>query len=712
MEVLALAALLGVGYVLTKGPAEPSGVESFINEAAAPAPRDAAGQPDGFSREFPYGGQPPDLYPQERTPHGPRVATIPGKPRQPSYGPDGELDQYYQLPTGGSLPSNPIEQPDLYPRNQLFSTPLPSQAPQTAVTSQVRMNVPGHEEPPVYNSGKTVISPLTGLPMSPDEFTHNNMVPFFRGSVKQNMTDDANRSKLDNMIGTGFNQIEKREQAPLFDPHREPTGNITGLENITDFFQDRVVVNSNRAFEKPMESTRVGPGVSQGFSSLPIGGFQQFEVMEVAKRNLSIDELRVASNPRITYEGVVIAGKTIGAQRGEIGEVRKYHPDKFFMNEHGERNFVTTSENSRPTTRSDQVIKFQARSETSSEFMGPAAASDFSATYTVPSFKAPFARQQDGYGYRNADGSSYGTSDTDAQNNDYGASSIEMLANQRNVTSERGQALNLVTAGVPGALTVYDPDDVARTTVRETTGANDWIGGAVGVAALKLTVYDPSDITRITHRNTNAEVDTALNVTRAGVGSMRTLQFPDGWRNTSKEAISANSAYTGSAGQARAKGEQVYDGAYAMRQNGMKELTSVGRQPEYGNGIKPLFNGEDNVNLSYRKITSDVLNDRDNTVNRVVGPAAGTEAIGLQRPKQILRLDIAKDRNIHDILDTLDDNPYALPLFKIAQQPGLPASREFGGFPHADTDLRQFTGRSAPASALRVQGPFEMGLAR
>jgi len=672
MEVLALAGLLGVGYVLTKG-SEPKGTETFVSDTNPDAP-------DGSNEEFPRGGQPPYLYPEDRTPPG--YGTIPGKPRQPRLAPEGQLDQFYKLPSGGMLPSNPITQPDLYPRNLLFSTPsLAPQSPQTAVTSQTRMNVPGHEAPPNYNSGKTVISALTGLPMPTEEFTHNNMVPFFRGSVKQNMTDDSNRSKLDNMIGTGFDQIAKREQAPLFDPHREPTGNITGLENITDFFHDRVVPSTNRAFEKPVESTMVGPGLEQGYSSLPIGGFQQFEALEVAKRGLSVDDLRYASNPKITYEGVVIPGQAIGTMRGEAGETRKYRPDKFFINQDGERDFVgPVKDNVKPMARPGQVMKHQARTETSSEFQGPASASDFSATYTVPSFRAPFVRQQDGYGFRNADGSTYGVPDTDAPNNDFGAAAYELFTNQRNVTGERGQALNLTTAGVPSAMTVYDPNDVARTTVRETTGANDWVGGAVGVEATKLKVYDPTDIMRVTHRNTNAEVDTALNVTRAGVPGQRTLQFPDGWRATSKAELAGASQWVGAAGLARATGEQVYDGAYNMRQNGMKEATAAGRQPINGSGILPTFNGEDNVNLSYRKIATDVLNDRDNTVDRVVGPGAGPEQIGLQRPKQLLQISVANDRNINAIVDMLDDNPYALPLTKIANQPDVPLAREFSGF--------------------------------
>jgi Raf kinase inhibitor-like YbhB/YbcL family protein len=42
-------------------------------------------------------------------------------------------------------------------------------------------------------------------------------------------------------------------------------------------------------------------------------------------------------------------------------------------------------------------------------------------------------------------------------------------------------------------LTVYDPNDVARTTIRETTEDNDYLGTAAGAAdaAQKLTVYDP-----------------------------------------------------------------------------------------------------------------------------------------------------------------------------------------------------------------------------
>jgi hypothetical protein len=42
------------------------------------------------------------------------------------------------------------------------------------------------------------------------------------------------------------------------------------------------------------------------------------------------------------------------------------------------------------------------------------------------------------------------------------------------------------------------------------------------------------------------------------------------------------------------------------------------------------------------------------------------EAVGVQRAKQTLHLDIAADRNMADVLDGLADNPYAMPVHKIA----------------------------------------------
>ena len=290
MEVLALAGLLGVGYVLTKGQKAEEPAENHEGFETG-----EGGMPD----LPPMGGQPPQLFPKDRTRVGEQ--RTPGLPLAPSRSADGELDLFYELPSGGSLPTNPYSDQDLYQRKLVFSEPAPTlvpQAPLSAVTAQVRFNTDGMEQPPVYNSGKTVISPLTGLPMQAADFTHNNMVPFYKGAPKQNMTDDAMTARLDHLQGAGSTEIGKREMAPMFEPIKAPTGNVNGLEIATDFLQDRVLLPTNRAFERVVEPTRVGPGLDQGYSAFPVGGFQQFETLEIAKQRATVDDLRVASNPK------------------------------------------------------------------------------------------------------------------------------------------------------------------------------------------------------------------------------------------------------------------------------------------------------------------------------------------------------------------------------------------------------------------------------
>ena len=722
MEVAALAGLLGLGYMLTLP--KTSTVPVTVTEGFATR--------ESSTPLFANGGQPPPLYPEDKTPPGHR--TIPGLPRQPNTTIDTQNSDHARSLLFASPPSIPHDQatPHLYmsTNNQQQQDPDPEYSESGPSSSSSSNSNPW-------------ISPLTGIAMGVDEFTHANMVPFQRGAPKQNIQPDANRSVLDNMVGAGSLDIGKREQGPLFNPHREPTGNVFGFESVTSFMQDRMVAPMNRANERPMEAVRVGPGVGEGYSAVGAGGFQQFEAQEIARsRYMSVDDTRTASNPKLSYEGVMNAGAAINPMRGELGEVRKYRPDTFFLNETGERNFVTVGENTKPMVHSTQVLKFQSREETSTEAFGPAQSTDFSATYTVPSFKAPNGYQHEGTGFRHADGSAYGVADTDAVNNDFGRDGIELPVNQRNVTGERGQTLNLSgpaaqtvyeqdvarttvrestgandrvgVAGAVGAkklivydpmdmpsipnrevtgpnsrfgaggvaavgaqkMTVYDPTDIARTTVRETTGATEFVGIAGAVGAKKLTVYDPTDLPRATTRNTLESVDTAMNVTRIG-GGAAVLAFPDGMRPTTKASVSANSAYSGSAGPATFSAEQVYDTAYAMRTNPTKEVVASGRRPVAGNGSLETFNGQDYTNLSFRQPASDSLNDRENTTDRVMGATMGVEALGLQRPKDILQMDVSRDRNIHEILDTLNDNPYALPIHKIAQ--GVPLRRSGAG---------------------------------
>jgi hypothetical protein len=483
-----------------------------------------------------------------------------------------DLDLMYNFPASSRIDSEP--NPDKQGGYLGFPVPSASSVPQRpsdAVISNVRQNTSGQEKTPVLTKEKTIISPLTGLAMKPEEFTHANMVPFYRGNLKQNMSDTANRTLLDNYTGGGVIQQEKREQGPMFEASRAPTGVPYGSEIATDYMQERVVAPTNRASERPFEQVRVGKGLGQGFTSLPSGGYQQADALHYA-RPRSTDELRTANNPKLTYEGRVVKGAHFVTAPGKLGEVRKHLPDKFYLNKNGERNFTTTGANLKATERPVQVLRETTRPETTKEYEGPAKSQDFNATYTVASTRAPMVKQAGSWGFRNADSTSYADKDTEKDQNDYGKAGIEIRPNERYFTGERGQTLNPKPQGT-GKVTMplqdgprqtrkdenlgnpnqagyfntgntrgpaYDPNDVARTTIKETTLDGDYMGTASG--PLKLTTYDPDDIAKTTIRETTEDSDYVGAV--AGPAKL-TVYDPDETARTTIRETTEDSDYVG-----------------------------------------------------------------------------------------------------------------------------------------------------------------------
>jgi hypothetical protein len=57
--------------------------------------------------------------------------------------------------------------------------------------------------------------------MKSSEFTHNNMMPFFGGSLKQNVNVNANSSLLESHTGNIKYKIEKKEKRPFFQPKKK-----------------------------------------------------------------------------------------------------------------------------------------------------------------------------------------------------------------------------------------------------------------------------------------------------------------------------------------------------------------------------------------------------------------------------------------------------------------------------------------------------------
>jgi hypothetical protein len=254
--------------------------------------------------------------------------------------------------------------------------------PIEAATPMIAMTSSGVEASSTWVKGDSLVSGLSGQTIKTSDFRHNNMQPFFGGSVKQNMTASANTSRLDTFTGAGTTQIKKTEISPMFD-YNQPFGQPFGNEPNAEFIRSRIVDPSRRNNEKPFEPTRVGPALGEKGGLTGKGGFQQIEVNEIMKRAMpTTDKLRVADKPKVSYNNQVIPGSHfITAPALDTGEVRKYRPDTFFLNESGERNGIASSEVLKESVRPTQVLKYTTRTDTTEEIIGAPASQEAFKSY-------------------------------------------------------------------------------------------------------------------------------------------------------------------------------------------------------------------------------------------------------------------------------------------------------------------------------------------
>lgn len=638
MEAAALFALVGLGYTITKLSGKETAAEGFqTNAQRGPATDPLTTRPVGAG---------PRAAAAELDFRYQNLMSEPLPPSEPNPGIQGTLLTYAPPPVR-TVAMNP----SLQPRPEPIDTATPD----------VALNPAGFEAQPNYVDGDFVTSELTGERMQTRDFTHNNMVPFYGGSVKQNVGAGANSAILDSYSGSGVTQIAKKEVETMFDTARAPYGNPYGLEASADFVQSRIVDPRSRAGERPFEPVRVAPGVNEGFAATGKGGFQQFEVNQYMIDNIRrTDDLRTSDDPKLTYNQPVVPGQHfIGGAAENPGEVRKYRPDTFYIDEDGKR-FGAAGQGAytKETTRPIQVMKHVTRPETSAELIGTAAAQEFGESYVVGSYRSPMAQQYGGAGYRNADMTSYTSADTDAPENDYGRAGYEVRPNERNLTSERTMGLNLKPADA-GATTIHYDDTNRPTRRQETVGNIRQTGTAVGYAqgAPAVTVWDPSDVARTTVKEGTINWNWFGQAAPSADGATRMKVYDpeDIARPTQKQQLATKWDYYGTPAAAN-QDFTSHDAAYNMRSNPNKEQIAAGRDPMHGNGgALAVFDG--NIHQTTKKLDADIVNDRSNAVNRVVGLPTGVGDIGQVRPRVPLKLDVSRVRNGREVVGAVLENP-------------------------------------------------------
>jgi hypothetical protein len=101
--------------------------------------------------------------------------------------------------------------------------------------------------------------------------------------------------------------------------------------------------------------------------------------------------------------------------------------------------------------------------------------------------------------------------------------------------------VGIVGPAMPNKQTVYDPNDIARTTIKETMIDNDHIGFHGPIFGSKMTVYDPNDVLRTTIKETNIEnMAPHINLSTTGPKSLTVYDPDDIMRTTIKETTIDN----------------------------------------------------------------------------------------------------------------------------------------------------------------------------
>lgn len=221
------------------------------------------------------------------------------------------------------------------------------------------------------DSDKT-FTDLAGRKINVKDYS-DNMVPFL-GKTKNIGTQlnnfNSTEQVLDTNTGSGSLQITKSEVAPLFKP-QEHVQWANGAPNQSDFYQSRVNASLSMNNTKPWQEEHVGPGLNKGFTSEGTGGFNAGLEARNSWIDKTVNELRVLTNPKQTFELTNHQGpaQTLVKNLGFEGKVEKHLPDKFYINT-PDRYLTTTASEIAPTVRSIQPNPTVHRATTTQSYSG------------------------------------------------------------------------------------------------------------------------------------------------------------------------------------------------------------------------------------------------------------------------------------------------------------------------------------------------------
>ena len=493
---------------------------------------------------------------------------------------------------------------------------------------------------------------LSGKEMRLGEITHNNQVPYFGSSVTQSTTG-SHEGLLDKYTGSGSQHIAKQGQAPLFKPKKDMSWQY-GMPSTTEYMQSRMrsVVTEKMNNTKPWEEIKVGPGINQGYGNAGVGGFNAGMGGRDVWRPKTVDELRVATNPKVTYEGQML-GAYKPNKSGIHGKVEKNRPDTYFIN--GEDRWLTTTGIEKAQkARGTITLKPENRAYQLREHYGQGAG-EANGTYVKrnfqkcekPQFKAlnlGVATDKDGWNVKGSDKNM-----REIQQEGY-----RPLANARNLTKQQKE-LGPVERGFKAMVTPIL--DVLRPSRKQNVIGNMRpTGNAHGKFSVSHNVvWNPADRAKTTIKEQTQETKYIIQGGSKRDGAHATTKYTPFGQHRDSTTVS----YTGNSSAGHIQNSRVYNAEYNAELNPNKQVVS--KVDRFNQGANGIFTGGQNVtNLRNKSSMPDQLNPNFTKIT------ANSSNVGQMSGKNTRENSVLCGRNTSDILDAFNQNPYSKSLSSVA----------------------------------------------
>lgn len=498
------------------------------------------------------------------------------------------------------------------------------------------------------SSGKNVgnqiqqVYSLTGTYVDETDFKHNNMTPFHGGkTTQQTLNGTRSDAMLDNMSGSGTQYIQKQERAPLF----KPEDNIQwshGQPNMNDFFQSRS--NSSQKFNnvKPFESEQVAPALNAGYNTNGEGGFNAG--MEARDRYMpkSVDELRVATNPKLEYNLDNHQGPAASHVQniGMMGKMEQHKPDTFFAQSE-DRWLKTTSDIKAATVRSKQEVHDTARMHSES-YTGIAGPGDKNANYIPGEYQETHRQQLPNQPVTNLKGTDAGFNTSGVKN------SFNKYTNNRDLNNAAPQKFGSGLTTAIGAV-IAPITDILNPTKKQEVVNNMRVYGNAGTTVQNEPMVDLN----------NTAPTTVKETTLYAPNTFMQNQGSDAYLVTQQQSIqnqrdtTTHSVMGGAGGASTKYGQTSYISSLNQTNNEKREGTIVGRT---NHGNTQIFNT--NMNVSIAKKEQDRNNNRMWAPSNMPSQSMSKELYGKMTEPATCQQNIAVERMAPELLTAFKENPY------------------------------------------------------